>query len=88
MCVGDCRGTSGGAGCQNPLVDLAKRLQKGEGTATALLQAEQSASGQSTGGGAADSRPTAAKAKRSPHKAPLPSCLLRLGHHLGHGMQH
>ena len=69
MCGGDCGGTSSGAGCQNPLVDLAKRLQRGEGTASAQFQAEQSASGQSTGGGAAGSRPTAAKAKRSSHKA-------------------
>ena len=50
MCGGDCGGTSSGAGCQNPLVDLAKRLQRGEGTASAQFQAEQSASGQSTGG--------------------------------------
>jgi hypothetical protein len=69
MCGGDCGGTSGGAGCQNPLVDIAKRLQRGEDTASTQLQAEQSASGQNTRGGAAGSRPTTAKAKRSSHKA-------------------
>lgn len=69
MCGGDCDATSGGSGCQNPLVDLAKRLQRGGGSASAQHHADQAASGRDTDGSAAGCRPTAAKSKRSSHKA-------------------